>query len=165
MRKTSMLVVALALASAAAVLPRGAKAQAISQEGKAGAYAVTLKVLPAEAFVGKDAEMVRDSGAKAITIGGPMHPDHHLVAFIASSGKPVEHARVSISYRRTGTKMPATKWMKLPVARMHVKGKSLATTHFGNNVRLAPGDYEARVTVNGKSAMFHFTLPGERKKK
>ncbi len=162
MRKTSMLVVALALASAAVGLPRDAQAQAVSQEGKAGAYAVTLKVLPAESFAGKDAAMMRDGGARAVLLRSPEHPNHHMVAFIARDGKPVEHARVSIRYRRMGTRMRAGRWMTLPVARMHVRGKSLATTHFGNNVRLAPGDYEARVTVDGHSALFRFTLPGEK---
>lgn len=50
------------------------------------------------------------------------------------------------------------KWMTLPVARMYVKGKGAATTHFGNNVMLESGNYEVKVEVNGKTAMFHFTL-------
>jgi hypothetical protein len=33
------------------------------------------------------------------------------------------------------------------------------TTHYGNNVRLEPGSYEARVTVNGSApATFQFSL-------
>jgi hypothetical protein len=49
----------------------------------------------------------------------------------------------------------------LPVTRMHVKGKDLDTTHFGNNLFLTPGTYEARVIVDGSDpAVFHFTVPG-----
>ena len=50
-------------------------------------------------------------------------------------------------------------WTSLPVARMHVSGKGLETTHYGNNVWLAEGKYEARVTVNNNpSAVFQFSL-------
>ncbi len=49
-------------------------------------------------------------------------------------------------------------WTKLPVVRMHVRGKGKKTTHFGNNVYLAPGNYEVRVKVNGKTALFHITI-------
>ncbi len=158
MRKTSMFTVTAALAVAAVMLPRDAQAQAISQDAMAGAYSVTLKVLPAESFSGEHAEMTRDGGAEANMVGGPTHPDHHLVAFVSRDGKPVERATVDIRYRRSGPQ--GAKWMELPVARMHVTGKGPETTHFGNNLKLAPGDYVARVTVNGSSpALFHFTIP------
>lgn len=145
---------ALALVCAALLVPRYAQAQVISQNAMAGKYSITLKVLPAEAFMGADAEMVHDGGAKAEMVNGPMHPNHHMVVFLQQDGKPVEHARVKISYRM-GT---MGKWSKLPVARMHVKGKGLATTHFGNNVLLKPGSYQVMVRVNGKSATFHFSI-------
>ncbi len=166
MRKTSIFALALALASAAVMLPRGVHAQAstqvISETRMAGAFSVTLKVLPAESFTGADAEMTRDGGAPANQVGGPTHPDHHLVAFITREGKPVERAAVSISYRRTSP--DATEWTDLPVARMHVTGKSLATTHFGNNVKLPAGDYQARVSVNGSPpGLFHFVVPKPKK--
>lgn len=166
MRKTSMFATALALALGAVALPSGAQAQAsskvISETGMAGAFSVTLKVLPAESFKGTHAEMTRDGGAAANMVGGPAHPDHHLVAFITRDGKPVERAAVSISYRRTGP--DATKWTKLPVVRMHVTGKGLKTTHFGNNVQLPSGAYRVRVRVNGSTpAVFHFTVPAPQK--
>jgi uncharacterized protein involved in high-affinity Fe2+ transport len=42
---------------------------------------------------------------------------------------------------------------------MHVAGKGTDTTHYGNNLRMEPGSYEARVTVNGSAhARFRFTL-------
>jgi hypothetical protein len=151
------LTMALVFAFGALVAPGAARAQEISQTAMAGPYAITLKVLPAESFTGPQAEMARDGGARADALNGPGHPNHHLVAFVEKSGKPVERATVSIRYRETS---PAKgRWMRLPVARMHVAGKGLATTHYGNNVKLEPGSYEARVTVNGSApAAFHFSL-------
>ena len=138
--------------------PPSAQAQEISKEATAGNYSVTLKVLPAESFSGPQAEMVRDGGAEANELNSPAQPNHHLVAFIKEGDKPVEKAKVSITYRDTSSK--SAKWMTLPVARMHVAGKGLETTHYGNNVKLEPGNYEVRVTVNGSGpATFEFSLP------
>jgi hypothetical protein len=151
------LVVALTFAFASLILPRAAQAQKISETAMAGPYSVTLKVLPAEGFTGPHAEMAWDAGAKANMLDSPAGPNHHLVAFVKENDKPVEKANVSISYRRVSPK--PGKWMSLPVARMHIAGKGPETTHYGNNVKLAPGSYEAHVTVNGKGpATFHFSL-------
>lgn len=178
------LVAALAVAFVALLAPHSALAQNVSKTAMAGPYSVTLKVLPAEGFMGANAPMVRDGGAKPETVDGPMHPNHHMVVFIKKDDKPVEHARVKIWYRmamkkdmdsgmmgnstksdmgnmgKMSKKMMAKecKWMKLPVVRMHVKGKGLETTHFGNNVMLKPGNYDVKVKVDGKTAMFHFSL-------
>ncbi len=122
-----------------------------------GVYSVTLKVMPAESFSGPNAEMIRDAGARPNQLDGPTQPNRHLVAFVKESGKPVKKAMVSISYRELSPKRGD--WMSLPVVRMHVAGKGLETTHYGNNVKLEPGKYEARVTVNGSEpATFHFSL-------
>jgi hypothetical protein len=147
-------VAALALAFTVLLAPHFAAAQAVSQTAMAGKYSVTLKVLPAEAFMGSGAAMVHDGGAKAVMVNGPKHPNHHMVVFLKENGQPVEHAHVKISYRIGSM----GKWWKLPVARMHVKGKGLATTHFGNNVMLKPGNYQVMVKVNGQTAVFHFSL-------
>jgi hypothetical protein len=145
---------ALSLALAAFLVPTAVRAQNISQTGHSGPYAVALKVLPAEAFAGPHAEMAHDGGAAPALVNGPVHPNHHLVVFIKKDGKPVEDAQVKITYRRG---MGA--WETLPVARMHVVGKGLETTHYGNNVKLAPGKYEVRVSVDGeKHATFRFAL-------
>lgn len=155
MRKLSTCTASLALAGSVLFAPRAAQAQNVSKTAMAGAYSVTLKVLPAESFEGKDAEMVRDGGAQPNTLNGPEHPDHHLVAFVTKGGAPLETGHVAIDYRPKG----GGTWTSLPVVTMHVKGKGAETTHFGNNVHLAPGDYDARVTVNGGSpAIFHFTI-------
>lgn len=149
----------LALASTLFLAPASARAQVVSVNATTGGYALTLKVLPAESFTGPHAEMVRDGGAEAATLDGPVHPNHHMVVFIKKGDKPVEHATVSITYRRVGQQ--SIDWTTLPVVRMHVKGKGSATTHFGNNLHLAPGSYEARVIVNGSTpAVFHFKVTG-----
>ncbi len=149
-------------------LHTSARAEEISKTVKVGPSEVTLKVLPAESFTGVGAAMARDGGAEPNAIDGREHPNHHLVAFIKRNGKPVEDAAVSIEYRelaaKEGKHKPDEKhkpgeWTTLPVVRMHMAGKGLDTTHYGNNVRLVPGKYEVRVTVGiGKPALFHVTL-------
>lgn len=138
-------------------LPFAAQAQSVSKTAMAGAYSVALKVLPAESFRGPHAEMVRDAGAKPDLLLSPVRPNHHLVAFVREGGKPVEKADVVIRYHELSPKQGG--WIQLPVVRMHVAGKGLATTHYGNNLSLAPGKYEAMVVVNGGApAIFRFTL-------
>ena len=161
MKKHSPVSVSLAtilvLAVSAALVPSVAHARKIVETATVGGYSVTLKVLPAESFLGPHAAMARDSGAQPALLKGPLHPNHHLVAFIRKDRKPVEHAAVTISYRKLSPEKGG--WMDLPVVRMHVAGKGLQTTHFGNNVKLAPGRYEVRVTVDGKGpALFLFSL-------
>lgn len=181
-------IAALAVAFGALLVPHFAHAQAVNKTAMAGPYSVNLKVLPAEGFEGPNAPMERDGGAMPETINGPTHPNHHMVVFITKNGKHVERARVKIWYRLAMDNMMGNKgmmngnnhgmmgeknhsamggmgkthnmneWMKLPVVRMHVRGKGAATTHFGNNVHLAPGTYDVKVKVNGKTAMFHFSL-------
>ncbi|MGH9678483.1 MAG: hypothetical protein ACRD4Y_00880 [Candidatus Acidiferrales bacterium] len=154
----SSLISIITLTSAILLLPCLSHAQAISKTGMAGSYSVTLKVLPAEAFHGPKAEMARDSGAEPNFLNSAEHPNHHLVVFVKDDGKPVEDATLSIEYRQTSSKMD--KWESLPVVRMHVVGKSMATTHYGNNINLPSGNYEVRVTVDGKGlATFRFALP------
>ncbi len=140
------------------LLPTMASAGPIRKTATAGPYSVTLAVLPAESFRGSHAKMVRDAGAQPNTLNGPDHPNHHMVVFIKQDGKPVKNAKVGISYRRLSPKMGA--WAAEPVVRMHAAGKGPGTTHYGNNVRLAPGSYQVRVTVDGSGpATFRFTLP------
>lgn len=134
-----------------------ANAQNFTRTVKVGPDSVTLKVLPAESFKGPNAKMAWDDGAKPVLLSHSPAPNHHLVAFIKKGERPVEKANVKIRYRQL---MPAKgEWKSLPVARMHVAGKGLATTHFGNNVNLKPGGYEVKVTVNNNApALFLFKL-------
>lgn len=134
-----------------------AKAQVVSKTKMAGKVSVTMRVLPAETYEGAGAEMKWDGGASAVTMNSTPKPNHHLVAFLKEGGKPVENASVMISYRELSPKK--SDWTSLPVCRMHVAGKGMDTAHFGNNLWLAKGEYEARITVNkNPSVMFRFDL-------
>jgi hypothetical protein len=158
MRSYASIGAALALGLGLAAVSTAARARTINETRMAGAYSVDLKVLPAESFTGPKAEMVRDAGAAPETVRGPEHPNHHLVAFVKKEGQPVERADVQISYR-VASSSPGG-WSTLPVVRMHVAGKGLATTHYGNNVDLPAGTYQVRVTVDGAGpADFHISLP------
>lgn len=149
--RSFFLLVALALGTL--MLPAVSHAQNVSQDARSGPYTFNLKVLPPETFHGPNAAMAHDAGAMAMAVNGPGRPNHHLVVFIKKDGKPVEHAQVKIAYRRG-----RGAWKQLPVARMHVAGKGLDTTHYGNNVNLPAGKYEVRVTVGRQHATFRFTL-------
>jgi hypothetical protein len=152
-----LFIAALAFMPCFLLAPAVAQARNISETARASRYSVTLKVLPPESFNGPKAAMVRDGGAEPNKLKGPEHPNHHMVAFVKEDGKPVEHTTVDISYRDLSSRM--SEWRALPMVRMHVAGHGLATTHYGNNVRLARGRYEVRVTVDGSGpAIFRFKL-------
>ena len=149
--------VALSLALSVLFVSSIAQAQMIDKTAMAGVYSVTLKVMPAESFSGTHPEMVRDAGAKPNLLNGPTHPNRHLVAFVKENGKPVENAEVFIKCREISPNKG--KWVRVPVVRMHMGGKGLETTHYGNNLKLDAGSYEVSVTVNGsKPAIFQFSL-------
>lgn len=157
MRKNSLLTFLLAISIVGFLIPPISGAQTVTKTEEAGPVSVTLKVLPAESFKGPKAAMMRDGGAEPMLLSHSPRPNHHMVVFIKREMKPVERARVMILYRQYA---PNTgKWTLLPVVRMHVAGKGLATTHFGNNVRLMPGDYEVIVVVDhNPPADFHIKL-------
>jgi hypothetical protein len=152
----------LALAAGILLSPTAAQAQTISETSEVGVYSVTLKVFvpPADLFNGPDAMTVWKGVAEPNRVLGRIYC--FLSAFIKENGKPVDHARVNISYRRLSPK--AGPWRDLSV-RVWIgpKGQTLAetsqTTRFGDNAKLLPGRYEARVTVNGRGpATFRFSL-------
>jgi hypothetical protein len=153
-RSHAVLTVAL-LVTATLFFSTSSRAQNVNEVAQSGPYTFNLKVLPPETFHGAHAEMMPDSGAPAMAMNGAEHPNHHLVVFIKKGGKPVEDAQVAMAYRESGRKH----WRDLPVARMHVAGKGSETTHYGNNVYLAPGKYQVRVTVaRVTSATFRITV-------
>jgi len=163
MRKLLLFAASIAFAIGATLVTCAAQAAGngnkISMQATAGHYSIALKVLPAESFAGPHSEMAWDHGAKPVLKTAKPAPNHHLVVFVKKDGKPVEDASVSIRYRML---KPSTgPWHTLPVARMHVAGKSLKTTHYGNNVVLSTGTYAIRVTVNDAPAhAFQVKLPG-----
>jgi len=157
MGKTLPYALSIAIIVLGASIASAGTGKDVTETAMGGPYSITLKVLPAESFSGPDAAMTWDSGAKAVLLDSPLHPNHHMVVFVKRDGKPVEDANVVIRYRETNPK--ESSWMTLPVARMHMTGKSMATTHYGNNAEFAPGNYVADVTVDGgKAVVFHFTL-------
>ena len=105
------------------------KAQNITQTEQTGPVLVTIKVLPAESFKGPNAEMAWDGGARPVLLSHSLRPDHHMVVFLKEEKRPVEMAKVTILYRENTP--DKGRWTLLPVARMHIEGKSLKTTHFG----------------------------------
>lgn len=157
MHKNRFLALVAALALGATVAAAETVAP-ISETTMTGLYSIIVKVLPAESFTGTNAAMTWDAGAPPVDLNSPLHPNHHLVAFVMLRSKPVEDANVAIRYREVQPR--PSHWISLPVARMHDAGKRLDTTHYGNNVRLQPGSYEVEVTVdNSEPATVQFTLP------
>lgn len=163
MRKISLLGASAApIVISAFCAVSAAHANPVSETGMAGAYTVILKVLPAESFSRPNTEMVRDGGAKPVTLTATPKPNHHMVVFVKKGANLVENAKVSIRYREL--KPRKSGWINLPVVRMHVAGKGRQTTHYGNNVALLPGSYRVLTMVNGKGpARFKFTLPASRR--
>lgn len=157
MHKTKLLILSSVLLVAGIVASNAAEAKNISKTEKAGAVRITLDILPAEAFKGPHASMVRSGGAMPMVLSHSPQPNHHMVVFLKRNGKPVKQANVTILYKESAPHKG--KWTLLPVVRMHVAGKGQATTHFGNNVNLTPGDYEVIVVVNhNEPADFHIKL-------
>lgn len=126
-------------------------------------YTIALKVLPAESFVSvadanKSAnagEMVNGGDADIVAKDGPKAPNHHIVVFIKKDGKPVEDADVTIAYKNKNGS--SSKMTSEPVSRMWVAGKGKKTMHYGNNVKLDPGEYRVQVVVNDR-AKTHFDI-------
>jgi len=157
MRKTLRVALVVPLVLGCSAVMAAGNENTVTETATTGPYQLTLKVLPAESFTGPDAEMVRDGGADPVDMGGNVAPNHHVVAFVKKDGMPVEDATVTVRYRLAGK---SATWDDLPVVRMHVAGKGLDTTHYGNNVHLNQGSYTVEVSVNGSEpAAFHFTLP------
>lgn len=157
MCKSRLLILWWAFLAVSLIASNTADAKNISTTVRAGAVEVTLKILPAEAFEGPHATMVRGGGAMPMLLSHSPRPNHHMVVFIKKNRKPVERANVTMLYKKLAARNG--RWTLLPVVRMHVAGKGLATTHFGNNVKLAPGDYEVLVVVNhNPPADFHIRL-------
>lgn len=157
MRKSNFLILWSAVLAAGLIASNAAYAKNISKTKETGAVRVTLKVLPAEAFEGPHATMVRGGGAMPMLLSHSPRPNHHMVVFIKRDKRPVEKANVTMLYKEWAPRKGP--WTLLPAVRMHVAGKSVATTHFGNNVDLAPGEYEVIVVVNHNApADFHIEL-------
>ncbi len=155
-RRSSLLASAVLTATLLLLLPRVTLAQNVTRHAKVGPFAITLKVLPAEAFRGPHATMVRAGGRQPYYLSHRPRPNRHMVVFIKQHGRPVIAAtRVQLRYRQLSPRRRP--WVRVPVVRMYVAGKGRQTTHYGNNVRLAPGRYAVQVSVDRTyPAVFHF---------
>ena len=127
----------------------------------AGPYRIELNLLLAEPFVSAAAAASGAVTEGMVALGGaapvpPSAANHHLVAHVFDrlSGHALTHADVRIRYRHGGSSLA----FAVPIVRMEAVGKGPQSTHYGNNVRLRPGDYYITVTANGHSATFHLTL-------
>ncbi len=154
-RRSSLFPSAVLAATLLLLLPV-TRAQNLTQHAKVGPFAITLKVLPAEAFRGPHATMVSAGGRQPYYLNRHPRPNRHLVVFIKEHGRPVIAAtRVQLRYRQLSPRRHP--WVRVPVVQMYVSGKGRQTTHYGNNVRLAPGRYAVQVSVDRTyPAVFHF---------
>jgi hypothetical protein len=132
----------------------------------AGPYRIVLVVLPAEPFYTqaqvaqthvKDG-MVVVGGAAPVPPDDASHPNHHLVVHLydRATGKAVRGGHVTMTYAPASADSAATSGasVKVPIVEMQAIGKGPESTHYGNNVTLAPGSYRIAVTANGASTSF-----------
>lgn len=89
------------------------------------------------------------------------HPNHHLVAHIfrRRTGAVVTDARVTMSFVPVDAKgRPTGAPTDVPVVVMQAVGAGPTSTHYGNNVTMAPGRYNVVVNVNDKRLVFPVTV-------
>jgi hypothetical protein len=70
-----------------------------------------------------------------------------------ATGKAVRNAKVSITVTD-----PAGQPITVPIAVMYGITEGQEDWHYGNNVRLAPGQYGVQVSADGKTAHFDVTI-------
>jgi hypothetical protein len=135
---------------------------ATEQTQAAGPYKIMLVMLPAEPYM-TPAEyekthpaqgMVVVGGATPIQPGSPSHPNHHLVAHVYRlDGSAVQGATVTMTVTPTGSGAEGAP-LSVPIVEMQAAGKGPQSTHYGNNVTLAPGRYAVTVAVGSASTTF-----------
>jgi hypothetical protein len=145
-------------------------AKSIVQSETAGPYRIELELLPPEPFYsakqvatgeGKSGMLIL-GGAKPVQPDAPSHPNHHLVVhvFQRTTGTAITNAKVRLTVQALDSKgQPTGKVQTVPVVRMQMismggMGGGAATTHYGNNVSLSPGDYRVEAIANGYPAHF-----------
>lgn len=161
------------------LVPLAAQAKDIKLTHTAGKYRFELNVLNAEPFApaagappptgmaaatpgtSRGGMMVAKGGAAPVPLDAPSHPNHHLIVHVVdkASGKPLTDATVTITVTpvdKYGLDVGATK--QVPVVVMEASGMGAASTHYGNNVTLAPGSYRVEVTANGVSNNFRIKV-------
>jgi hypothetical protein len=142
--------------------------KAIERSQTTGPYRVRLVHLPAEPFVTAadvhekhlTSGMLVIRGATPVQPGAPSHPNHHLVVHVYNrvTSEPLHGATIRMTYAAASN---AAAPVTVPIVEMQAVGKGPASTHYGNNVTLTPGEYHVSVTVNGKATTtFTVAVPG-----
>lgn len=130
-----------------------------------GDLRIELHVLPAEPFFTAGEAAAKHVTQGMLIVGGaaPVAPDsqprpnHHLVVHVykGKSGKAITNAAVTLDYQAIDKAgKPEGAVSVVPVVIMEAVGKGPQSTHYGNNVLMAPGPYSVTATVNGKKAAF-----------
>jgi hypothetical protein len=91
------------------------------------------------------------TGADAQADPAMRHLELHVRS--KSTGKAVRNAKVSITVTD-----PAGPPITVPIAVMYGIAEGQEDWHYGNNVRLPPGQYGVQVTADGKTAHFEVTI-------
>jgi hypothetical protein len=132
---------------------------------QAGAYRIELHILmPEESYAADEvatkhikAGMLVVGGAPALAVNASPPPNHHLVVhvFDRASGASVKDAKVRMSFQAVDPAGHLTgDATAVPVAVMQAIGAGAGSTHYGNNVVIAAGEYSVSVTVNDSTARF-----------
>ena len=161
MKRIARSAIAIAM-SVSVIASTAALAKNLKVERIEGAYRIELDILNAEPFADagmpmQGMAMVAKGGAAPVQADAASHPNHHLVVhvFDRASGKVVTDARVFIAYVPLDPHGHARgSAVSVPVVVMEMMGKGPASTHYGNNVTLAPGRYRIEVKVNGTGTSF-----------
>ena len=128
-----------------------------------GNLRIELHVLPAEPFFTKNETttgkvtkgMLIIGGEKPLALNAETHPNHHLVihVFNVKTGKANTNAKVKMGFQSLDSTGKALgNLIDVPVVVMQAIGKGAQSTHYGNNVVMADGQYLVSVVVNGKKA-------------
>ncbi|HTT76613.1 MAG TPA: hypothetical protein VMF50_11635 [Candidatus Binataceae bacterium] len=150
-----------------------ALAKDLVQNETAGPYRLKLELLPPEQFYtakqvstdeAKAGGMLILGGAEPVQPDASSHPDHHLIVHVydKATHQPLQDAKVQLTLQRLNSEgQPIGKAEAVPVVKMQAiaskDGKDagiVRSTHYGNNVTLAPGDYRIVADANGHKATF-----------
>ena len=164
MKHVASLLTVLALLTAPLIAsPAGAAMMRPSvgsqQVKEAGPYRVVLAVMPAEPFYTAAQAMKMHGGSGMVIVGGAhpvppsdaSRPNHHLAVHVYSraTGQALRGAAVTLTYERVPGVFPLK---HLPVVEMQAIGGGPGSTHYGNNVALAPGPYRVVAGINHTAA-------------
>jgi hypothetical protein len=171
MRSGRLLLVPVLVAGLGAVFTARAEPGSGEREALTPHYRVVLQIGPAEAMYTPAEARLRHPDAGEIMLGGrlsteigglghepaggPIPDERHLELHVLSraTGKVVAEAHVTIAIAG-----PDKRWNSVPVARMYGIEAGPDDLHYGNNMRLPPGAYSVRASVNGERAGFSVTL-------